>query len=271
MRGASRASLAEAKERLTALADGPEEGAPALADELFAVVRLLDGEPALRRALTDPTGHAGAKEGLVRGLLGDRLAPVTLDLLISLVQARWSSPRDLADAAEQLAVLAVAARAEAGGQLDDLEDELFRFGRVVAAEPGLRFALSDPYLPARQKHELLGALLGGRVTPLSFGLITEAAIHPRGHSLDRSLAEYARLVAERRERLVAVVRVATGLTPQQRGRLAAALSAAYGHEVHLNIVLDPAIMGGMSVQIGDELIDASVAGRLAELRRRLAS
>ncbi|SRR5216683_2568580 len=269
MRGASRASLAEAKERL-AVAEGGQVPPDQIGDELFAVVRLLDSSPGVRRALTDPT-RSKAKAGLVRALLGDQLAPATLDLVTGLVTARWSSQRDLADAAEQLAVLAIAARAEAEGQLDDLEDELFRFGRVVAAEPGLRFALSDPYLPAERKNAMLGSLLDGRVIPLSFGLIIEAANHPRGHSLDRSLEAYARLVAERRERLVAVVRVAVGLTEQQRGRLAAALSATYGREVYLSIVLDPAIMGGMSVQIGDELIDASVAGRLAALRRRLAS
>jgi F-type H+-transporting ATPase subunit delta len=96
-------------------------------------------------------------------------------------------------------------------------------------------------------------------------------IYPRGRSLEASLDEYGRLAAAWRERLIAVVRVATGLTEDQRGRLAAALSQTYGHDVHLNVVVDPRVMGGMSVEIGDELIDGSVASRLAGLRQRLAS
>ena len=188
-----------------------------------------------------------------------------------MVDSPWSSPRDLADATEQLGVLAAAAAAEGEGQLDDLEDELFRFGRIVSAEPGLRSALADPAPPADGKRELLDALLAGKVTPAALRLITQAVIYPRGRSLEASLDEYGRLVAAWRERLIAVVRVATGLTEDQRGRLAGALSHTYGHDVHLNVVVDPGVMGGMSVEIGDELIDGSVASRLAELRQRLAS
>jgi F-type H+-transporting ATPase subunit delta len=186
------------------------------------------------------------------------------------VSARWSAPRDLADAAEELGVKALSVAAEEAGLLDDLEDDLFRFGRVVAAQPQLRFALSDPYLPADRKREVLDALLEGKVGPAAKRLITESAIHPRGRSLEGSLDAFAKLAAERRQRLVAEVRVASVLTKRQQDRLTAALAALYGHQVHLNIVLDPQVLGGMSVQVGDEIIDASVASRLADLRRRLA-
>ena len=125
--------------------------------------------------------------------------------------------------------------------------------------------------PADGKRELLDTLLAGKVTPAALRLITQAVIYPRGRSLEASLDEYGRLAAAWRERLIAVVRVAAGLTEDQRGRLADALSHAYGHDVHLNVVVDPGVMGGMSVEIGDELIDGSVASRLAELRQRLAS
>jgi F-type H+-transporting ATPase subunit delta len=198
------------------------------------------------------------------------VSAATLDLVASLVSARWSAPRDLADAAEELGVKALSMAAEEAGLLDDLEDDLFRFGRVVAAQPELRFALSDPYLPADRKREVLDALLEGKVGPAAKRLITESAIHPRGRSLEGSLDAFAKLAAERRQRLVAEVRVASVLTKRQQDRLTAALAALYGHQVHLNIVLDPQVLGGMSVQVGDEIIDASVASRLADLRRRLA-
>jgi F-type H+-transporting ATPase subunit delta len=115
------------------------------------------------------------------------------------------------------------------------------------------------------------SLLADKVIPQTIQLVTQAALHPRGRSLDRSLAEYAHLAAEQRERLVAEVRVATELSAEQRSRLAAALAAKYGHDVHLNLVLDPQVIGGMIIRIEGEQIDGSVASRLAEVRRGLAS
>src|SRR4029079_3968655 len=145
---------------------------------------------------------------------------------------QWPRPRALAEAHEQLAVLAPAASAEHDGQLDDLEDELFRFGRILGAEPALRSALEDQG-PDEGKRDLLDTLLAAKVCPAALRLITEAVIYPRGRSLETTLDEYGRLAAAWRQRLIAVVRVATGLTEDQRGRLAAALSQTYGHDVHL--------------------------------------
>lgn len=269
MRGASRASLAQASDQLAAAATD-KATADTLGDELFAVARLLDSEHGLRRALTDPARPAEAKAELIRSLLAGKVSAATLDMVGGLVSSRWSAPRDLADAAEELAARALVISADRSRKLDDLEDELFRFGRVVAAQPDLRAALSDPYLPAERKRGLIGALLDGKVTPAAEKLITQAALEPRGRTLDGSLDAYAKLAAERRERLAALVRVASVLSQPQQDRLAAALAATYGHDVHLNIVLDPQVVGGMSIQIGDEFIDASVVSRLAALRRKLA-
>ena len=270
MRGASRASLAEAKERLaTVLAEGADPSQTG--DELFAVTGLLDAEAGLRRVLSDPTRDAQAKAGLARTLLDGKIARASLDLVTGLVSERWAEPGDLPDATEQLAVLSIVEVADRAGQLDDVEDELFRFGRVVNAEPDLRFALSSPFISADRKRRLLDSLLVGKVTGPTLRLATQAAVQGRGRSLDAGLEEYARLAAERRERLVAEVHVAVALTATQRRRLAAALAASYGHDVHLNIVIDPRVIGGMTVEIAGELIDGSMASRLAGLRRRLAS
>ena len=269
MRGASRASLADASDQLSAAAT-TKAIAQTMGDELFAVARLLDAQHALRRTLTDPARPAAAKAALIRSLLEGKVSAPTLDLLAHLVSARWSASRDLADAAEELAVKALVIAAERARRLDDLEDELFRFGRVVAGQPKLRLALSDPNLPDERKRGLLGALLDGKATPVAERLITEAVLYPRGRSLEANLDAYGKLAAGRKERLVAVVRVASALTEQQQERLAAALAAIYEHDVYLNIVLDPQVVGGMSVQVGDEFIDASVASRLESLRRRLA-
>jgi F-type H+-transporting ATPase subunit delta len=270
MRGASRASLADAKQRVGALTDRSQE-AGRVGDELFAVVDLLDGQPPLRRALADPSSARDARAGLLTAVLGGEVSPDTAELVSSVVMAQWSSASDLVDAIEQLAVLAIVAEADRAGRLDDLEDDLFRFGRVVGSDAELRAALSNPFAPAEAKQELVNGLLADKVIPQTIQLVTQAALYPRGRSLDRSLEEYARLAAEQRERLVAEVRVATELSAEQRSRLTAALAAKYGHEVHLNLVLDPQVIGGMIIRIRGEQIDGSVASRLAEVRRGLAA
>ena len=270
MRGASRASLADAKERLAALADRTTS-AQTLAGELFAVADVLDSQPAVRRALADPASARSARTGLVQTLLGGQVSANTIELVSAVASAQWAESADLADAIEQLAVQAIVAEADQAGHLDDLEDDLFRFGRLVGGQAELRAALSNPFAPANAKQDLVTALLGGKVTPQTIQLVTQAALHPRGRSLDRSLEEYARLAAEYRERLVAEVRVASELSAAQRSRLAATLAQAYGHHVHLNIVLDPGVVGGMIIRIRGEQIDGSVATRLAEIRRRLTT
>ena len=270
MRGASRASLAQARERLASTVSEAGE-ADVLSEELFGVVGLLGSQPVLRRALTDTTKRPADRAGLVRALLEGKVSRATLHIVAGLAAARWSVPRDLTDGAEELAVLAAAAAADEAGHLDDVEDDLFRFSRVVSGSPGLRAALTNRQAPASAKRQLVGTLLDGKVTPPSLRLITAAVVHPRGRSLDMCLADYARLVAEWRERLIAVVRVAVPLGADERERLAAALAAAFGHGVHLDILIDPTVLGGISVRIGDEFIDGSVASRLAALRRQLAA
>ena len=270
MRGASRVAFADARDRLTEVVADADVAAT-VGNELFEVVRLLDQEPGLRRALADYTSAREARTGLVRDLFGGRVSPATLDVVSGLASARWSVPRDLADAAEELAVLATAAAAGGAGNLDDVEDELFRFGRIASGEPELLAALSDQRMPDSQKRALLDQLLSGKVAEASLRLVTQAVINPRGRNLEANLADYARLVADWRQRLIAVVRVATELSDSQRQRLTRALSAIYGQGIQLNVIIDPRVVGGVSIQIGDELIDGTLSSRFAELRRHWAA
>jgi F-type H+-transporting ATPase subunit delta len=272
MRGASRASLSAAKERLAAaLAGKAPAAASRVGDEFFAVLDLLDREPALRRSLSDTSLDRSARSGLAQALFSGKISAMTLELITALAGYRWSEPGDLTDAIEELAVLAIAEAADGLGLLDELEDELFRFARIVQGNPGLRAALSNQFVPPEGRASLVTALVSGKVSEPGLRLITQAAAHPRRRSLDVGLEHYAHLAAELRERLLAEVHVVMPLTEEQRGRLAAALVSAYGHDVHLNIVLDPELIGGITVRIGDELINGSVASRLAELRRLLAA
>lgn len=268
MRGLSRASLVEVEERFNAVAGSADLGA--LSDELFAIADLLDREHGLRRALSDPARPAEQKAGVLRSLLQGKVGEAALATAEAAVSARWSRTGDLADVLERLGVVAAAAEAEGQGRLDDVEDEIFRFGRIVAANPDLRRALADASAPEEGKRALLRSLLEGKVAPTSLRLITQLVVHPRGRSLEAGLEEVGRLVAQQRQRLVAVVRSAVELTDAQKQRLTAWLRASYGRDVHLNVEVDKRVLGGFSVRIGDEIIDTTIVGRIEEVRRRLA-
>ena len=127
--------LERARDRLT----GQERAATdeelvALADELFAVAHLLDGQVALRRALSDPSGSPADRAGVARRLLSGRISGATLDLVETAARQRWSHPIDLVDAFTALATEASLEAADARGELDGVEDELFRFGRIVGGD-----------------------------------------------------------------------------------------------------------------------------------------
>lgn len=271
MIGASRKAFDDLREHYDAqeAAAGTTDLA-ALADGLRSCLHLLDREHALRRALADPTQPGDRKAELASGLLRDQVSAPVLELITEAVRLRWSRPGDLTDAIEQLAVVSDAGAAEKDGELDAVEDELFRFGRIVDAQPELRAALSDPAAPDDSKRALVEDLLRDRVTAVTLRLVTELVTHPRGRALDRGLETVARYVAQRRRRLTALVRTAVELDDDRRERLAAALARLYGHEIHLNVEHDPDVIGGVSVQVGDEIIDGTIIGRLDVARRRSA-
>ncbi|MDQ6648520.1 MAG: F0F1 ATP synthase subunit delta [Actinomycetota bacterium] len=271
MEGASRESMAALRNRLTELADGGDRAAlRGLSDELFSLVALLDREGSLRRTLADPALPKRAKVGLLDQLLGSQLGTDTMTLVRQVAESRWSSPGDLVDAVEVLAALAAFIAADAQGILDEVEDALFRFGRIVDREPGLRSALSDPVLPVERKVELVHALLEGKVDPITERLVEIAVTAPRGRPIDRSIDEFARLAADSRNQLVARVVVAVPLEDEQEQRLAAALGEVFGRRMQLQVEVDRALVGGLVVRVGDEVIDASIASRLADVRRRLS-
>ncbi|MFJ9869789.1 F0F1 ATP synthase subunit delta [Streptomyces sp. NPDC101165] len=271
MNGASREALAAARERLDALTDSTSVDAVQLADELAAVTALLDREPSLRRVLTDPAQPGEAKAELARRLIGGQVGETTLDVVSGMVRSRWSQPRDLVDSLEELADIADLTAAQKTDTLDDVEDELFRFGRIVSSNTELRAALTDRSASTSAKIELLHRLLGGRAKPATERLVTRLVTAPRGRSLESGLESLSKLAAERRDRMVAVVTSAVPLSDGQKQRLGAALTKLYGRRMHLNLDVDPEVVGGIRVQVGDEVINGSLADRLEDAARRMAS
>lgn len=269
-RGATRealAALSQNLERLLAAASADQ--AAAVGDELFAVAELLDEQIGLRRALSDPALAADRKTGLVDAVLGSRLAASTLELVRDAATRRWSRMRDLGDAIEQLGVLARLVAADHAGQADEVDDELFRFGRILQDAPGLRDALANHALPSSNKVALMHALLDAKATPTTTALLSQLAAHPRGRTPEAGLAEYSEIAARRRRRLSAQVTSAIALTDAEKERLRTALADLYGHDVHLHTEVDPQVVGGLVVQIGDEVIDGSVVARLAQARHQV--
>ena len=137
MQGSSRAAFAAGHDAFAAALGSGADGS-ALGEELFGVTAALDSSASLRRALVDPSRSAQAKRGLVEGLFGPKVSTAASDVLKALVSQRWADDQDLGDAIESLAVEAIVASAEAAGHLEALEDDLFRFGRIVASGRGPR-------------------------------------------------------------------------------------------------------------------------------------
>jgi F-type H+-transporting ATPase subunit delta len=270
MQGASRATFAGGQERLEALLTAVGVEPAKIGEDLFSVTNLLSANPGLRRALTDPSRSGEAKAGLVTRLLGDKLGGECVDLLSGLVRGRWSRANDLTDAVEQLAVSAVLAGAERAGRLDAVEDELFRFSRIISGDQGLRDAVSSRSEGIDRKAELVRRLLGGKAAPETMRLAVQAATLPRGLRTEQALEGYVDAAAARRRQLVAHVVAALPLDERQRARLTAALQRQYGRPIRLNIDVDPSVVGGVRVEVRGEVVDGTVSARLDEARRRLA-
>ncbi len=268
MRGSSRSAVLEGR---PAFESALTSGDPAvLADELFAVTALLDDNPALRRGVSDPSREGEAKSALVTQLLGGKVSDGTLRVVASLASQRWAQDRDLTDTLERFAVEALLKGAEDNRAIDQVEDELFRFDRVVAGTPELRDALGNRLGDPAGKAELVRSLLEGKARPETVRLASQAVTAPRGRRFVRTIEEYLEIAAERRQQYTAVVTTAVDLTDEQRSRLAGALQRVYGKAVQLQVVHEEDVIGGIRVQIGDEVVDGTVLRRLDEAKRHLA-
>lgn len=265
MLGSSRESLAAASESLDARRDAAGFGG--LAPDLYAVADLLGREKQLRTTLADAGQSADARKALLDSLLGQRVSALAIEVLSQVIDSRWSSEDDLVEAVETLANQASFTVAQQDGTLDATEDEIFRFGRAVDASSDLQMALTDPAASAATKGAIVRDLLAGRATATTIAVLDFAAGHLRGRRLDAVVDQLVELAAKQRDRVVAEVRVAAPLTPEQEGRLADLLSKLKGRTVRLNVAIDPSVLGGVHVKVGDEVIDGTVASRMEQARR----
>ena len=264
-RGASAEAVAalrdDLRERVESGADGSRVGS-----DLFSLADLLRSEPGLRRAATDVSTPPDARSGLVDTLVSGKIDEHALALVTEAVRRRWTSSRDLANALALLGVVAVARSTEARGRL---EDELFAVGRTLKEHPELRVALSDPARGLEAKQDLVRGLLEDKALPATV-LLAERALADTYSTVSVALKAYEQVAADVFGEHVATVLVADELPESARQRLAEALTRQYGRDVHLNVLVDRAVLGGARVEIGDEVIDGTVASRLDEVRRKIA-
>lgn len=271
MQAASRESYQAAAEHLETYVRGAEPLAVAnAAAGVLSVATLLRREPRLRRALAEPARSAADRAGLLGVMLRGEIDAEALDLLATLVAGRWSAPSELLDGAERLGVEALLASADSAGDLGEVEDELFRFGQVVAGQSALSNALADPVAPIERRAALVRELLADKAHPVTVRLVEVALSGFGGRSFSGALTRLVELAADRRDRQVAYVTVAAPLSDEEERRLGASLSAIYGREVSVKQTVNPEVLGGVSVRVGSDLYDGTVLRRLNESRNALA-
>lgn len=271
MHAASRDALDQTRDDLkSALSANPAGGATGakVGQELFQIVDVLEDNRTLRVAVADTSASVEARQDLVRGVFGWKVDQTTLDLLLAAVGRDWSNPRELRQGLVLLGREALMRSAEEQGQLQTVEDELFRLGRIVSGDSEFEQTLADRNAEPGAKRALLAQVLYGKVTAVTEALASQAVARPSGMPAD-DLMEISRQAAELRGRSVAVVTSAEPLSVGQADELRERLTSIYGGEIAIHNDVDPTLLGGVVVRVGDEIIDGSVAGRIDALRRSL--
>lgn len=267
--GSSRQSLVAARARLDAAVNGATaDSAAKLSSEIFLAAEVLASNVPLRRAFADMSRDVSSKATLVKDLFGKTVGSEALSLLTDVATLRWSSGGDIVYVLEQLAIEAEGSAANIDGELDRVEDELFEISRVIAENFELRKALVGPGTTSA-KSTLVSDVLDKRASASTVRLAAALATSLRGRSIEAGFADYLSALANRRNRLIANVRVAVAITDTQKVRLAQAIEKQVGQPIRVNIQVDPSIIGGVSVKFADELVDGSISNRLAGAGRAL--
>lgn len=273
MRSSSRVALVNLTERFTTVAkDLDNKALSALSSELVSVAQMLDREIVVTRYLTVPAEDAGPRVRLIERLLSGKVGDVTLEVLRAAVSERWSANSDLIDALEHLSRQALLEVAERENKVDEVEEQLFRFSRILDVQPRLAILLGDYAVPVEGRVGLLRKVLDSAsitVNPIVAALLTQMVELLRGRPAEEAVQFLAEVAVARRGEVVAQVSAAADLSDAQRSRLTEVLSRIYGHPVSVQLQIDTELLGGLLIAVADEVIDGTLASRLAAAEAQL--
>jgi ATP synthase F0 subunit b/ATP synthase F1 delta subunit len=273
MRSASRHALADLSDRFSTIAKSLDNQAlSTVSAELVSVAKMLDREIVVTRYLTVPAEDAAPRVRLIERLVSGKVADPTLDVLRAAVSERWSANSDLVDAIEHVSRQALLEVAEREDQVDEVEDQLFRFSRILDAQPRLAILLGDYAAPAQGRIALLRKVLdssSGSVNPIAASLLSQTVELLRGEPAEEAMQSLAEVAVARRGEVVAQVGAAAEPSDAQRTRLTDVLSRIYGHPVTVQLEIDPALLGGLLIAVADEVIDGTLSSRLAAAEAQL--
>ena len=263
MGSATREALAVTREALAALGTKADL---ATGEQLLAAGRVIGDSAQLRAALVDYSVEAGDKTSIIDAVFASIGAPAR-SLLSTVATSAWSTEDDLLAGIEEIGFRIIAASAGTAS----IESELFAFGSAVNSDPELELAVSSKLGSSEAKSALVATLLSGKASAQTLAIVQHLVQQPRGRRIAELLRDASSIVADEAGLAVATVTTAAPLAPAQLTRLAAALASSYGRELRINHVIDPTVVGGLRVQLGDEVIDGTVATRINDLRLQLAS
>ena len=244
------------------------EDAWRIGNELFTITNVLDHNIQLERALTDPSRPVEDKVAVVKTLIGDDAHPLTMEIMSDLVARRWSRVSDIANAAEDFGVDGMMYYADHTNATLQVSIELAQLHSSLLNLPVVRSKLYDATVPAEARIKLLYSLIGNA----DFNVVTKRlAEHATCNLRNRRYLQTIQWLINKFSRhmgeSMVTVTTATPLSKEQVKKLVAIYSAKTGHPVHINSVVDPTVLGGMRIQVGDEVTDNTVVAQLQHLQR----
>ena len=270
MRGeASRIADRESRDSLAPKLRDTREDAWRIGNELFTITKVLDDSIQLERALTDPSRPVADKVAVLKELLGDNAHPMTMEIMTDLVSRRWSRARDIANAVEDFGVDAMMYYADATDATLQVSIELSELHSALLNLPVVRAKLYDYQATSEARVKLFREVFSGKtLNKVTMRLAEHATCNLRRRrylTIQWLINKFSRHMGES----MVTVTTATPLKKEQIKRLVEVYSAKVGRQVHINSVVDPTVLGGMRIQVGDEVTDNTVVAQLQNLHRKV--
>lgn len=271
MRGeASRIADRESRDSLAPKLRDTREDAWRIGNELFTITKVLDDSIQLERALTDPSRPVADKVAVLKGLLGDNAHPMTMEIMTDLVSRRWSRARDIANAVEDFGVDAMMYYADATDATLQVSIELSELHSALLNLPVVRSKLYDCQATSEARVKLFREVFSGKtLNKVTMRLAEHATCNLRRRRYLETIQWLINKLSRHMGESMVIVTTATPLKPEQIKRLVEVYSAKVGRQVHINSVVDPTVLGGMRIQVGDEVTDNTVVAQLQSLHRKV--